>query len=410
MEQRAVAGSTTGEPGAQPAAETPRFRFGRLALLLDFGFWTVFAILISLNRLLAPRGPRGPATTGWGDAAYFFFASYLWAVATPLIFWLVWRTGRLRRSLAVRVLLLVAAAVLLPTFLELLRDVAGPILNIPRFGPPRPGASLHRSWAILVSPWFLADLTTFTGIVAAGFAWDYFLRYRLREAEAARLQAQLVAARLAVLRTQLDPHFLFNTLNAVSALVARDPRGVRRMIARLSELLRYTLDGAQEQEIPLREELALVRRYLEILEIRYQGRLATEVSAEPEIEEARVPNLILQPLAENAVTHGVARAGGHGRIEVRARRDGDRLVVAVHDTGPGKGAEAGGARPETIGQGMGLGNTRARLRELYGTAFHLELRPDGEGGTVVEISLPYHTAPAVEGPERAPARIGGGDG
>ncbi len=216
--------------------------------------------------------------------------------------------------------------------------------------------------------WFMNEFLYFIAILAGGIARDYFLRYHARreqtillQAQAAQLQAQLADARLAALRTQLNPHFLFNTLHAVSALVERDPRGVRRMIARLSELLRTTLDGADEQEVPLGQELTFTHRYLEIMQIRFQGRLAIESQVEPGVLDALVPNLILQPLVENAIKHGVSKIDEEGRIEINARRDGDRLVLCVRDNGPR--ISENGLR---AGEGVGLRNTRERLQELYG--------------------------------------------
>jgi two-component system, LytTR family, sensor kinase len=248
-------------------------------------------------------------------------------------------------------------------------------------------------------------------VVAAGFARDYFRRYQSRREEAARLQAQaaelhaqLAEARLAALRTQLDPHFLFNTLHAISSLVERDPRGVRRMIARLSELLRTSLEAGDEQEIPLEKEIAFLNRYLEIMQIRFQGRLEVDMRIDGSVVDALVPTMILQPLVENAVKHGVNKVASTGRIEIRAFRDEtDRLVLRVRDNGPGLGADD----ESREGGGVGLANTRARLQQLYGTDQLLTLTPapDG-GGFVAEVTLPYHTradlrAGAVPSDERA---------
>jgi LytS/YehU family sensor histidine kinase len=270
--------------------------------------------------------------------------------------------------------------------------------------------------------WYVPEVFTFVAVFVAGLVSAMYRRSRARAREAARLQAQasqlqaeqaelrartarlqaqsaelhaqLAEARLAMLRTRLNPHFLFNTLNAVSALVAKDPRGVRDMIALLSELLRHALTDTREQEIPLREELRLLRLYLEILEIRYQGQLHTVVAADGEAHDALVPNLILQPLVENAVKHAIDRAGGHGTIEVRARRAGDDLVLTVRDTGPGDDVAA-----PNDGTGVGLRLTRDRLSELYGAAYRLELEPvpnDGpKAGTIARVTLPYHTSDDV---------------
>src|SRR5690606_6469178 len=226
------------------------------------------------------------------------------------------------------------------------------------------------------------------GVMAAGFARDFFVRNREREKEtvhlhahAAQLQAQLAEARLEALRMQLNPHFLFNTLHAVSSLVERDPRGVRRMIARLSELLRYTLSGDADQEIPLEQELDFLRRYLDIMEIRFQGNLEVELQIDPDVFGALVPNLIMQPLVENAVKHGVGNKVGVGRIELIARREGDDLLLGVRDDGPGLTAIA----EATNGDGVGLRNVRARLEELYGENQALTFHEAEGGGLLARI-------------------------
>jgi two-component system, LytTR family, sensor kinase len=228
-------------------------------------------------------------------------------------------------------------------------------------------------------------------VLAGGVARDYFLRYQSRreqtillQAQAAQLQAQLADARLAALRTQLNPHFLFNTLHAVSALVERDPRGVRRMIARLSELLRTTLDGADEQVVPLGQELTFTHRYLEIMQIRFQGRLTIQSQIEPSALDALVPNLILQPLVENAIKHGVSKIDEEGRIEIHARREGERLALCVRDNGP-RVTEHG----LRAGEGVGLRNTRERLEQLYGSDQSLTLRGAEDGGVLAEVNIPF---------------------
>ncbi len=177
---------------------------------------------------------------------------------------------------------------------------------------------------------FLDELVIYLAILATGFARDYFLRFRERQAEATRLlaettrlEAQLADARLSALRMQLNPHFLFNTLHAVSALVERDPAGVRRIVARLSTLLRRALDETTPQEVPLRDELDFLRGYFDIQRVRFQDRLDVEEDVPPEALDALVPNLLLQPLAENAVEHGVSRLETErGRIAITARREG----------------------------------------------------------------------------------------
>jgi LytS/YehU family sensor histidine kinase len=183
------------------------------------------------------------------------------------------------------------------------------------------------------------------------------------------------------------------------------------MIARLSELLRVTLEGTSEQEIPLSRELELLRLYLDIMQVRFQGRLTVDVHVDNDVMDALVPNFVLQPLVENAVMHGVAKVEGAGRIELRARRAGDDVVITVRDNGPGIDAAVatdgnGSLTPVPRDRGgtggVGLTNTRARLEQLYGAEQHLSLRRAGEAGTVAEIVMPYHTATDLHA-EAAPA-------
>jgi sensor histidine kinase YesM len=390
--------------------QTDHIPLRRSELLGIFAFWTFLALLTAANGLLDPRG-RGiqPLVTG-APITLAFFESYLWAALTPFLFWLTSRFSIERENRVKRVMLFVVAGVVVAILVEA-------ILAYLRF---EVFFTMRRRRQIPFSPFFgmtrlfwLDDLMVYFAIVAAGFARDYFRRYQARREEAVRLQAhaaelhaQLAEARLAALRTQLDPHFLFNTLHAISSLVERDPRGVRRMIARLSELLRTSLEEGNEQEIPLEKELAFLNRYLEIMQIRFQGRLEVDTRIDGASMDALVPTMILQPLVENAVKHGVAKVSGTGRIEIRAYRDdADRLVLRVRDNGPGLDADADDESSD--GGGVGLANTRARLQQLYGSDQRLTLTtaPDG-AGVVAEVTLPYHTradlrASAVPPDERA---------
>ena len=220
-------------------------------------------------------------------------------------------------------------------------------------------------------------------MLAAGLARAYSLRLGARREQATQLQAQLAEARLDALRSQLDPHFLFNTLNAVSSLVERDPRGVRRMITRLSELLRYSMEGAREPEITLRRELDLLDRYLDIMQVRFPGLNVLRLLDDGALD-VMVPSMILQPLVENAIRHGVEKMTEPGRIEIEALLEGDTLVLRVSDNGPGESADAGVRRVAA----WGCRNTRARLEQLYGAAAQFSLSRNAEELTVAEVRLP----------------------
>ena len=373
-----------------------RYGIGWRTLLLIFGFWTIFAVVATANELMSPFGSPRPFRRE--IVGLTFLGAYLWAALTPLVLWFTTRysleQGHRTRRLLLYALVAVGLALLVSGALALVAGQLGELRRQLGIEPRRQLRFGYRSLLpVMVRFRFLSDLMASLLVLAAGTAYDFFRRFQARREEATLLRAQLVESRLEVLRAQLDPHFLFNTLNAVSGLVERDPRGVRRMIARLGEVLRFSLDGAQEQEIRLEQELDILRRYLEILEIRYQGRLATEVSPDPDVLNALVPTLVLQPLAENAMKHGVGPAGGHGRIEVRARRVGEELVLTVRDTGAEGEPQA--APPEPVGGGMGLRHTRQRLEQLYGSSYRLELAREPRGGMIAEIHLPYHTAPAA---------------
>ena len=224
---------------------------------------------------------------------------------------------------------------------------------------------------------------SYWAILGAGYAFEYYRRFREQQLQASRLQAMLVEAQLHALKMQLHPHFLFNTLHAISALMDEDVKAARRMIARLSELLRLTLENAGQQEVPLRQELQALERYLEIEQIRFQDRLTVQLRIEPETLEARVPNLILQPIVENSIRHGIAPTSDAGKIEIRAARQNGHLELSVRDDGPGM------ADGQMNKEGIGLANTRSRLQQLYGDAHDLEIMNAAEGGLMVKMAIPF---------------------
>src|SRR5258706_8555923 len=223
-------------------------------------------------------------------------------------------------------------------------------------------------------------------VVVCHEGWHYYQRWRERELHAAELQHELVEAKLAALRMQLNPHFLFNTLHAVSALIHENPEAADRVLVRLSELLRITLDQSQPQEVALSEELAFLDGYLEIEQVRFSDRLQIEKKVEPEASEALVPFLILQPLVENAIRHGIEPREETGRLSIRASRSNGTLQLRVTDNGAGLNSGSSNS-----GEGIGLSNTRSRLRHLYGENYRLELVPAAGGGLEARIDLPFKT-------------------
>ena len=374
----------------------PALRIGWRGLALILAFWTIFGGVMAGSLFLSGLPRSGEAT----PLAVFGFAllgAYSWAALTVPLFLLTQRlnlTGDQGTWRAFRVAGLLVGGLVFSGLMSLALGFASWLAL---------GDMLDGRLASAQGPWVMTryrltyDLLACYLILTAGVARDYFLRYRSRLAEATLLRSQLAEARLQVLRTQLNPHFLFNTLNAVAALVQTDPRGVRRMIALLSDMLRQTLDGAAEPEVPLEQELELLSRYLEIMEIRFRGRVEARVAAEPDVRRAFVPHLVLQPLVENAMKHGIGRGSAPGLVEVTAARRGEELVLTVRDSGCGRPVVDSG--PADVGDGdvgpdghggFGLRHTRERLQQLYGDEAALELRPVEGGGTVAEVRLPCH--------------------
>lgn len=235
---------------------------------------------------------------------------------------------------------------------------------------------------------FHENVLTYAALVSVWHALEYHDRFKEREHRAAELEAHLTRARLFALKTQLQPHFLFNTLNGIAAMTYENPKGAHRMLATLSELLRASLNEHGDQEITLRSELDFNRRYLELEQIRFGPRLSVEWDIAPESLDANVPNLLLQPLIENALKHAIAPFSKPGRITISSRRDNGTLVVRVSDNGPGLVASVD---PDTS-PGIGLKNTQARLQAIYGPQQRLEFKqPDG-GGLAVEIAIPFRAA------------------
>jgi signal transduction histidine kinase len=228
------------------------------------------------------------------------------------------------------------------------------------------------------------------GMLGVIYAWNYFRDAQQSEVDSWQLEARLAQARLQVLRMQLHPHFLFNTLNTVSHLIQSDPDEAERVLARLGDLLRLMLDTAGEQEVPLRQEIEFLRGYLEIERARFGPGLDVRLDIEPGLLEAAVPPLILQPLVENAVLYGTARLGRTGRVEIRARRAGEKLRLEVWDDGPGLGTLPSAGS----GKGIGLANTRARLAQLYNGRSHFEIR-NAPVGVLAVMEFPLSDPAAV---------------
>jgi two-component system, LytTR family, sensor kinase len=243
--------------------------------------------------------------------------------------------------------------------------------------------------AKFATSWFFGTLpfgcAVYLAMVGIEHATRYFVEARERDVQLARLSEQLAGARLASLRAQLNPHFLFNSLNTVTVLVRDgDNASATRVIEHLSDVLRLTLNSAQGNEVTLDEELHLVRQYLSVEQARFSDRLHPELAIAPDTVLAAVPSFALQHLVENALRHGIAKRTDAGRVTISSRHDDDMLELTVTDDGPGIDPEA------TWTTGRGLANTRERLRTLYGEGASLVVLPASTGGTMARLRIPFH--------------------
>jgi two-component system LytT family sensor kinase len=346
--------------------------------LAVFGIATGIGLLFAAEMYVTGRAFGHGAS--WLQCVYWGLGDwYEWALLWPLILWLARRVPLDRRHWATGLLLhLLAGTVIATAHVAMCALAEG--MQMAWAGKPW---EFHESFRHTFAR-FQFNLAIYALFVAGAHAVAYYRDAREREAQAARLAQQLAEAELSALRMQLNPHFLFNALNAVSSLMLRDITAANRMLARLAELLRLTLNGSRQQETALEEELAFTRRYLDVEQVRFGDRLKVEIHVPSETLAARVPALLLQPLVENAMKHAVTPSSGTVTLSIKASRDNGSLSLEVSDSGS-TGAPLSPAFP---GHGIGLANTRQRLQQLYGNKQQLSLTREQDGGTVVRITLP----------------------
>jgi signal transduction histidine kinase len=351
--------------------------------------WTVFGLILTSQIYIA-------ATVGGRTPPLIIIlrsnmlTSYLWALETVVVFSLARHVPLERRHLLLRIAVhIVAALVISAARIAYQFELMGPPPG-PPLGPPRSFSSFF--WNNTHTN--LLNYALFLGIAHAVM---YYERFREGERNAERLAAGLTEARLQALKMQLQPHFLFNTLNAISALIPAEAQPARRMVSRLGDLLRIALEHEDTQEVTLREELAFLEPYLEIEQVRLEDRLNLVMDIAPDTLEVRVPHLLLQPLVENAIRHGIASRIEPGTVELSARRSPDNrfLQLEVRDDGPGLERD----RQARTRKGVGLANVQSRLEQLYGSEHRFTLKNHPVRGVAVNISLPLRnadTAPIAE--------------
>jgi signal transduction histidine kinase len=364
--------------------------------------------LMDASQVQYDRAVRGEPIT-WSHALTHGLPRwYAWALLTPFILTVAARLSRAKLRLAPTFAIHVLAATGFTLAQIGLFSLASNWLH----GVSSPFAYFETAFLKYIGLTFFTGVMTYAVLVSGWYAWEFFRRFRDREraagdlaAQTSELKALLAEARLQHLQSKLQPHFLFNTLHAFSGLVMRgDKKHAVRMTTRLSELLRRSLQVSETPEIPLDEELRLLEDYLAIQQLRFGDRLSVSVRAAEGTRRALVPTLLLQPLVENAIRHGIEADPEAGRIDVETRRIADRLVITVCDDGPGF--------PDAVegeAEGVGLRSTLVRLSTLYGAAARLDRRNGRDGGAEVEVSIPFHRAPVLTSdpkppPELAPRR------
>lgn len=343
-----------------------------------FGIWTVFGFFFASQLALQNQLSENPVSF-WRILSWQLFSGYVWFVFTPLILWLGNRfrfeDGGWRSSVPIHI-----AASFAIAFVQLAVDawVLPQLGYLRRFQP----ATFWDTFKIFLLVNLHFSIAIYWAVLSINEAIRYYRKYRERTLRTSQLEARLAESRLQVLKMQLHPHFLFNTLNAVSELIHRDPDAAERMIGDLSDLLRMSLDNLEIQEIPLSQELEFLQKYLDIEQMRFHDRLTVRMEIDPAALDSAVPNMILQPLVENAIKHGIGPRTSGGTVEIAAERSNGSLRLRVSDNGIG--LPFGDVAQLT--EGVGISNTRRRLRHLYG-ADH-DFRIIADGGVRIELTLP----------------------
>lgn len=341
------------------------------------GAWALVALLFAGQAWFAAQVRGEPLAWARASTIWLVWAA-AWAALTPIALRLEARFPLQRPHLFAAFSIHGVASATCALANLAFFAVAAPII-----GATQVESSWLATFNRLLGTTFLLNLPVYWLIVAAAHVERLVRSAREEDRRRLRLEAQLADARLQTLRTQLQPHFLFNALNTISVLMHENVDEADRILLQLATLLRCSLDSTEAHEVTLGEEIDLLENYLEIEQARFGGRLSYRILVPDQVREARVPNLILQPLVENALRHGLATRAGPGRVEIEAARHGDSLRLRVADDGRGL--------LPTATERVGLANTRARLRLLYADRQHFDLRNSDEGGVIAEIELPWRT-------------------
>jgi hypothetical protein len=346
-----------------------------------WGVWTALAILLASASALYRINVGQPAQLAH-NLRIVLLNYWIWAVLTPIVFYLAKRFRFCRDSWARAIALHFCFYLLL----TLAHGLIAQAIRIPAGAPDSYHGSLFR-FRVVSS--LYDSLWMYWPVVVIWSLFEYYQRYREQSMRAAQLKEQLVRAELQALRSQLHPHFLFNTLNSIASLMHEDVNAADDMLADLSLLLRACFKSQDEQEVPLRQEIALVETYISIQQRRFEGRLRWLRDVPPELLDAAIPTLLLQPLVENSILHAIAPRSAPGQIKLCVRRNGSMMELELVDNGMGLAMDHK--------EGVGLSNTRSRLRQLYEDRHSFEIAGREDGGVLVKIAIPLRLLPAQTG-------------
>jgi two-component system LytT family sensor kinase len=353
--------------------QQPAIRWARI-----LGGWSLFGLFMALEAYLL-EGQSGRAVSLRLIFVREMIYAYVWAGLTPVVLHLV-RRFRIERSRLTRTVAIhTGASILIAVVHKALFGILFGSYRILFESVPFSWVAQLRNLLAFVD----YGVLLYWMILVIDYAFEYYRQYRKKEIQASRLEAQLAKAQLQALKMQLHPHFLFNTLNAISVLIQKSPDMAQKMLGQLSNLLRLTLDQDGEQLVSLKTELDFLDHYLQIERTRFGERLTVRLQVDPEALDAEVPTMILQPLVENAIRHGVNEQRGPAVITVSARRINGSLRLEVQDNGKGLSEDGNGRA------GIGLSNTHARLHQLYGQDHRLELVNAPGGGIIATVDIPY---------------------
>jgi two-component system, LytTR family, sensor kinase len=373
--------------------QEPTLKRKILKWIAIWGIWTLFGFVFASQFALQNQYSKNPFPL-WQILAWQMFSGYVWFAMSPLIYLLGKKfpieKGKWRVNLVVH---------LFASFV-----FGGALLLIDSYFLPKLGYPIREQFTtfgdfykFFVFSNIYLEISIYWTVLGIQQLVKYYRLNRERELRTSQLEARLALSRLQVLKMQLHPHFLFNTLNAISELMYKNPDAAERMISHLSDLLRLSFENLEVQEISLKQELEFLRKYLEIEQMRFEDRLKVDMQISPDTLDASVPNMILQPLVENAIKHGLAPRAGGGKIEIGAVRNNGHLRLTVSDNGIG--VPFGDL--EHLDEGVGLSNTRRRLRHLYGDTHKFKLKNADRGGLDVNLTIPFKEMEGVASVDRS---------